>query len=179
MTIQTRVPVVAIVGRSGAGKTTLIEQLIPELKRRGYRVGTIKHHAHPDFEIDYEGTDSWRHAQAGSDHVVLAAADKIASVRRLEQELPVEQIVNTVMGDTDIVLTDGYRRSALPKIEVVRAARCPEPLCAPHELLAVITDAELSGFDVPRLALHDVKGMADLIEDKIIRTHQPPEPPGG
>ena len=80
------IPILSIVGKSGSGKTTLLEKLIAELKRRGYRVATIKHHAHPGFEIDQPGKDTWRHAQAGSDHVVIAAPDKIASIRRLERD---------------------------------------------------------------------------------------------
>ena len=64
------IPIVSVVGRSGAGRTTLLEKLIPELKQRGYRVATIKHHAHPGFEIDQPGKDTWRHANAGSEQVV-------------------------------------------------------------------------------------------------------------
>ena len=169
-----RVPAIAFVGCSNSGKTTLIEKLIPELKQRGHRVGTIKHHAHPRFEIDYEGTDSWRHAQAGSDHVVLASPDKISSIRRLEQELAVENIINT-MTDVDIIVTDGYRRSALPKIEVVRAARSREPLCSPDELLGLVTDVELDHYAVPHFSLNDVVGLADFIEYAIIRPHASPE----
>ena len=77
------IPVVCLVGRSGVGKTTLLEKLIPELKRRGYRVATVKHHSRPGFEIDRPGKDTWRHAQAGSDHVIIAAPDRVASIRRL------------------------------------------------------------------------------------------------
>lgn len=72
------IPIICVVGRSKSGKTTLLEKLIPELKRRGYRVATIKHHSHPGFEIDVPGKDTWRHAQAGSDHVIISAPDKVA-----------------------------------------------------------------------------------------------------
>jgi molybdopterin-guanine dinucleotide biosynthesis adapter protein len=177
--MHTHIPVVAIVGRSGSGKTTMIEKLIPELKRRSYRVGTIKHHAHPDFEIDYEGKDSWRHMQAGSDHVILAAPNKIASIRRLEQPLTVENIVNTIMTDTDLVITDGYRGSSLPKLEIVRRARSLEPVCSPQELLGIITDHELENFNITHFALDDIVGIAEFIEEKVIRSHQPPEPSAG
>ena len=70
------VAILSIVGKSKSGKTTLVEKIIAELKRRNYRVATIKHHSHPGFEIDHPGKDSWRHAQAGSDHAVVAAPDK-------------------------------------------------------------------------------------------------------
>lgn len=170
MAEKTQIPVIALVGRSKSGKTTLIEKLIPELKQRGHRVGTIKHHAHPKFEIDYEGTDTWRHAQAGSDHVVLSSPDKIATIRKLQVELRVEDIINA-MTDVDIVLTDGYRRSALPKIEVVRAANSPEPLCGPDELLGIVTDVELEGYTVPHFSFDDVAQLADFIERSIIHPH--------
>ena len=175
MSTQTLVPCVSIVGRSKSGKTTLIEKLIPELRRRGYRVGTLKHHAHPQFEMDYEGTDTWRHAQAGSAHVVLAAPDKLASIRQLDTDLEAAHIINTLMGDCDLVLTDGYRSAPLPKIEIVRAGRSTEPLCAPAELLAVASDLKNGKFAVPVLPLDDIARIADFIEQAVIQAHQPPE----
>ena len=66
------IPIVSIVGRSNTGKTTLIEKLIPELRRRGYRVATIKHNIH-GFDIDHEGKDSWRHKKAGARLTVIAS----------------------------------------------------------------------------------------------------------
>jgi molybdopterin-guanine dinucleotide biosynthesis protein B len=155
-------PITAIIGRSGAGKTTLIERLIPELKRRGWRVGTIKHHAHPGFEIDIPGKDTWRHAQAGSDHVVISAPDKIASIRTVPAELPIEQIA-ALMSDVDIILTDGYRRAPVPRIEVVRAALSTEPIASPADLIAVAADFPLA-IGVPRLDLNDPAAIADFIE---------------
>ena len=121
------IPVISVVGRSKVGKTTLLEKLIPELKRRGYRVATVKHHAHPGFEIDRPGKDTWRHAQAGSDHVVIAAPDKVAAVRRVTREPTLDEIVTTI-DDVDIILTEGYKRAGKPKIEIVRAARHTEPI---------------------------------------------------
>jgi len=102
------IPIVAIVGKSGSGKTTLLEGLIRELKQRGYRVGTIKHDAHA-FEIDRPGTDTWRHAQAGSEHVVISLAQRVASIRRVEREQRLDELA-AGMADVDIVLTEGYRR---------------------------------------------------------------------
>jgi molybdopterin-guanine dinucleotide biosynthesis protein B len=162
-------PAIAIVGRSGAGKTTLIETLIPVLKARHYRVGTVKHHAHPGIDFDREGKDTWRHAQAGSDHVVIAAPDKVASIRTVEAEPDIMTIIGALMQDVDLVLTDGYLRSSLPKIEVVRAARSPEPLCAPGDLLALVTDINLEAYGVPCFGLDDVAGLADLIEAQVLR----------
>lgn len=159
-------PVVGIVGRSNSGKTTLLEKLIPELKRRGYRVGTIKHHSHPGFEIDKPGKDTWRHARAGSDHVVISAPDKVAAIRRVEVEPDVETIAST-MRDVDVILTDGYKQAPIPRIEVVRAARSREPLCAPEELIAIVTDLPLD-LGVPRFGLDDATALADFIERRFL-----------
>jgi molybdopterin-guanine dinucleotide biosynthesis protein B len=155
-------PIVSIVGRSKSGRTTLIEKLVKELKGRGYRVGTIKHHAHPGFEVDRPGKDTWRHAQAGSDHVVIAAPDKVASIRRVEREPGLEELA-AAMTDVDVILTEGYLRSGRHRIEVVRAERSVEPICRPEELLAIASDVEVP-YGVPRLGLDDAAGLVDLIE---------------
>jgi molybdopterin-guanine dinucleotide biosynthesis protein MobB len=154
-------PVISIVGRAKSGKTTLIEKLIPFLKARGYRVGTVKHHAHPGFDIDYPGKDTWRHAQAGSDHVVIAAPDKIASIIKLTAPLSLLEIL-AGMGDVDIVLTDGFRRALSPKIEVLRASVSKELLCDPKELMAIASDFEIE-VGPPRFDLDDEAGLAELI----------------
>lgn len=156
------IPVICVVGRSEAGKTTLLEKLIPELKRRGHRVATVKHHTHPGFEMDQPGKDTWRHAQAGSDHVIMAAPDKIASIRHVDHELTLDEIAATI-SDVDIILTEGYKQAGKPKIEVVRAAQGAQLMCSPEELMAVVSDVAIA-FDGPRFELQDVVGLADLVE---------------
>ncbi len=154
-------PIVSVVGKSDSGKTTLLEGLIRELKRRGYRVGTIKHDAH-SFEIDHPGTDTWRHAQAGSDHVVISSPQRVASIRRVEREQTLDELA-TMMTDVDIILTEGYRRGNAPKIEVSRRARSQTLLCSAEELVAVAADYSV-GMDVPRYDLNDYEGLVDRIE---------------
>ena len=156
------IPIISVVGRSDSGKTTLLEKLIPELKRRGYRVATVKHHAHPGFEIDQPGKDTWRHAQAGSDHVVIAAPDKVASIRLMNHEPTLDEIAAGIT-DVDIILTEGYKRAGKPKIEVIRFARSLEPICHSDELIALATDVWLD-LDVPQFDLDDAAGLVDLIE---------------
>jgi len=155
-------PIIGIAGRSGVGKTTFLETLLPELKRRGYRVGTIKHHAHPGFEIDQPGKDTWRHAQAGSDHVVIAAPDRVASIRRVDADPPLSAIAAT-MTDVDLILTEGYGRAPIPKLELVRAALSAEPICDPQHVVGYVTDCALAS-SIPCLAFEDVRAVADLIE---------------
>lgn len=156
------IPVVSVVGKSNSGKTTLLEKLIPELKRRGYRVGTVKHHAHPGFEIDHPGKDTWRHARAGSDHVVISAPGKLATIRRVAEELTLDEILAEVQG-VDIVLTEGYRLAGKPMIEVLRAERSRQPICNADELIALATDVPLD-FPVPQFGLDDAPALVDLLE---------------
>jgi molybdopterin-guanine dinucleotide biosynthesis protein B len=164
---ETRIPIVSVVGRSGVGRTTLLEKLIPELKRRGYRVATVKHHAHPGFEVDQPGKDTWRHARAGSEQVVLAAPDRVAAIRYVDHALTLDEIAASIIRDVDIILTEGYRGADKPKIEVVRAARGREPLCSPEDLLAIASDVALA-LGVPCFDLDDAAGIVDLIEARFL-----------
>ncbi len=157
-----QVPILSVVGKSNSGKTTLLVKLIPELKRRGLRVATIKHHSRPGFEIDRQGKDTWRFAEAGSDHVVLAAPDKIASIRRLDREMSLDEIADGIK-DVDLILTEGYIRSEKPAVEVVRAERSQDLISNPEQLIAVITDSRLE-VDCPQFDLDDASSIADFIE---------------
>jgi molybdopterin-guanine dinucleotide biosynthesis protein B len=158
-------PIVSFVGKSNSGKTTLLEKVIRELKRRGYRVGTIKHDAH-DFEMDRPGTDTWRHAQAGSDHVLISSPHKVASIRRVEQEMPLLELA-AQMPDVDIILTEGYKRGPAPKIEVSRRERSTSLICSPAELIAVVSDQHFD-LPIPQYGLDDAVGVADLIEERFL-----------
>ena len=114
-------PAIAVVGRHNSGKTTLVVKLISELTARGRDVGSVKHHHRMGFEFDVPGKDSYRHRQAGATETVIAAPDQIARVRTLGAELECAEIVRS-MPNHDIVIIEGYRKSGLPTIEVMRAA---------------------------------------------------------
>jgi len=159
------IPIISVVGKSQVGKTTLLERLIAELKRRGYRLGTIKHDTH-GFEIDKPGKDSWRHAQAGSDAVLISSPEKLALIKRLDREKSLDELL-AYLGDVDLVLTEGYKSGDKPKIEVSRRARGQELLCHEEELLALVTD-EAFDMDVPQFEHGDVAGLADLIEKEYL-----------
>lgn len=113
-------PAIAIVGRHNSGKTTLIEQLIAEMTARGYDVGSIKHHSHDRFEIDYPGKDSYRHRAAGATETVIASPTKMARVKTLHHEVECADIVRSMPGH-DIIIVEGYRKSGLPTIELMRS----------------------------------------------------------
>jgi molybdopterin-guanine dinucleotide biosynthesis protein MobB len=166
-------PVVSIVAKSGTGKTTLLEKLIGELKRRGYTVGAIKHDAH-QFDIDREGKDSWRLTQAGADAMLITSPAKIALVRqnRGSVEPPLAETIAAYCGDLDIVLTEGFKRSSMPKIEVHRRERSARLLCRDEEhdpqLIAVASDSSLE-LDVPVYDINDAAGLCDLIEARFLK----------
>ena len=165
-------PVISIVARSGTGKTTLLVKLIEEMKRRGYRVGAIKHDAH-NFEIDHEGKDSWRLTKAGADTMLLTSPDKLALVKTYspEREPALAESVASYCQDVDVVLTEGFKRSKMPKIEVHRKECCKNLLCRDDgydpSLIAVASDSYLE-IDVPVFDINDATGICDLIEDRYL-----------
>jgi molybdopterin-guanine dinucleotide biosynthesis protein B len=156
------IPVITLIGKSGSGKTTLLEKLVVALKTRQYRIATIKHHSHNGFDIDVPGKDSWRFAQAGSDHVIIAAPDKIASYKKLKRELSLEEILPMV-SEVDLILAEGYRQAHLPTIEILRSQHYAKLIADTDDLIAIVSDLK---FDLPvaQFALEDVKGITDLIE---------------
>ncbi|MFQ5925034.1 MAG: molybdopterin-guanine dinucleotide biosynthesis protein B [Dehalococcoidia bacterium] len=159
-------PVVSIVGKSNAGKTTLVERLVAELKGRGYRVATIKH-VHRDFELDQSGKDSWRHAQSGSDAVVISSPRKIALIKPGDHDASIEEVLRLIGEDFDIVLSEGFKRGSAPKIEVHRKELKEGLLCPPEELLAIVSDEPLDA-DVPQFPWDDVSAIASFIEERLI-----------
>jgi molybdopterin-guanine dinucleotide biosynthesis protein B/molybdopterin-guanine dinucleotide biosynthesis protein len=160
------VTAVSFVARSGTGKTTLVERVIAELKGRGYRVGALKHDAY-QFDIDHPGKDSYRFTAAGADTMLITSPAKLALVKQHAAAPPVEELLASYFADVDIVLTEGFKKSTLPKIEVYRAERDTTLLCRGEEhdptLLAVAADSDLT-LDVPLLDLNDPAGVADFVE---------------
>jgi len=114
-------PAVSIVGRHDSGKTTLIVQLIALLASRGFDVGSIKHHSHKGFDIDIPGKDSYRHRHAGATETIIAAPGQMATIKDVDGEMECADLVAGMTGH-DIVIVEGYRKSGLPTIEIMRAA---------------------------------------------------------
>lgn len=160
-------PCVSIVGKSNAGKTTILEKLIPELVRRGYRVGTVKHDVH-GFDIDYEGKDSWRHKQAGAATVVMSSPSKVAIIRDVPAEEPLKHLVEKYFRDRDIVLTEGFKKENMPKVEIFRKSVHQEPLCRDDEHLVALVSDTNTNLGVPCFPLEDIKGLADFLVEKFL-----------
>ncbi|MBF0469063.1 MAG: molybdopterin-guanine dinucleotide biosynthesis protein B [Desulfamplus sp.] len=158
-------PVISIISKKRSGKTTFIVKLIPELKKRGYRVGTLKHDTH-GFEIDHEGKDTYKHKQAGSETVVISSPWKISVIKDVSEELTVDEIIQNYFTDMDIVITEGYKNAGKPQIEIFRSSAHTSLIYRKgeqHPLIAVASDTKLD-MDVPVYDINDIRGMADLIE---------------
>jgi molybdopterin-guanine dinucleotide biosynthesis protein B len=168
---------VAVIGKKHSGKTTLTVRLCAELHRRGARVMTIKHGSHT-FNIDPSTTDTYRHYHEGNAvRVAMAAPDKFALIVRWGDELGPEAIASRHMSDADIVVCEGFKRSALPKIEIFRSTAHRSPLYDPADeasrhYLAIVADAPVEGATVPVISLDDetwLERLADLVERRIMR----------
>jgi molybdopterin-guanine dinucleotide biosynthesis adapter protein len=156
---------VAVVGKSDSGKTTLVERLIPALAALGLRVGSVKHDAH-SFEIDHPGKDSWRHGQAGGEAYAVASPRRLAFVTRLDEELRLEEIARRFFAGFDILVAEGYKRTAPHRVEIFRrGAGHDTPLCGPGEALALVTDTELPHDH--RFALDDAEGLARFLAARL------------
>jgi molybdopterin-guanine dinucleotide biosynthesis adapter protein len=155
--------VIGFAGWSGAGKTTLIVKLIPELNRRGLSVSTIKH-AHHNFDLDQPGKDSYEHRAAGAQEVVVASANRVALMWELRgaPEPSLGELFR-LLKNVDIVLVEGFKRDPLPKIEVFRAANGKPPLY-PEDLniVALISDGLPAG-GLSHASIDDVAAAADLV----------------
>jgi molybdopterin-guanine dinucleotide biosynthesis protein MobB len=160
------VPAVAIVGKSGAGKTCIIEKLITELKARGYRVAAVKH-AHQTVEMDVEGKDTWRFMRAGSDASVISSPSKLTVFRKAKEEPGVDEALMALGDGFDIVILEGFKRGRLPRIEVHRSELGTDLVCRPEELIAVITDEKLP-LELPQFNSNNTAELSDFIEREII-----------
>lgn len=135
--------VVGIAGYSGAGKTALIERLIPALQAKGLRVSVVKH-AHHRFDMDHVGKDTYRHREAGAFEVVVASDQRLALIREFEQttELTVHQLIGELSPGVDWVLVEGFRDCDLQKIEVWRHLSAkPARYMDDDFIVAVATDS--------------------------------------
>ena len=155
------VPILSFVGRSNSGKTTLIERVIPELVRAGYKVATVKHAGH-GFDLDTEGKDSWRHKQAGASSVVIISKSSLAMFADVSDHMNVEDVRERYLDASyDLILAEGWRSEGYPKIVVVRDQIGEVPV-SQDGLLAVVSNKPVET-SVPLLDPDDVAGVAALI----------------
>ena len=166
------VKAVAFIARSGTGKTTLMERVLPELLNRGFRVGAMKHDAHR-FDIDHPGKDSHRLTAAGAGTMLITSAEKLALVKKHLESPPPEELLQAYFSDMDLVLVEGFSRSGFPKIELHRKGKNDPLICRGENhdpgLMAVASDEPLE-LDVPVLNLNEPRSVADFIEAKLLRS---------
>jgi molybdopterin-guanine dinucleotide biosynthesis adapter protein len=158
--------VIGIAGWSGAGKTTLLTRVIPRLTGRGLRVSTIKH-AHHAFDIDQPGKDSHTHRTAGATEVLISSANRFALMHELRgaPELALGALL-AKLSPVDLVLIEGFKREAHPKLEVYRASVGKPPLHPDDpNIVAVASDGPLQA-RVPVVSLDDVDAVADILAAK-------------
>lgn len=152
--------VLGLAGWSGAGKTTLITAVLPHLAAAGLRVSTVKH-AHDGFDLDRPGKDSYRHREAGAREVMLASGRRWALLHEVDGPEPALDDLLRRLAPCDLVLVEGWKREAIPKLEVHRPA-LGKPALWPEVsgVVAVASDAALPGCSRPVLPLNDVPAIA-------------------
>lgn len=157
-----------VVGWKNSGKTGLVERLVTEITARGFSVATLKH-AHHSFDVDHQGKDSFRHREAGASEVLLASRQRWALMHELrdENEPTLEQLL-THLTPNDLVLIEGYKRDRHQKIEANRAAT-GQPLIALEDdtIVAVASDHEPDGLNVPKFDLDDTASVADFVLQQV------------
>jgi molybdopterin-guanine dinucleotide biosynthesis protein MobB len=168
-TDSTTPPVVAFIGRSGTGKTTLLVKVIAELHGRGIKVGSIKHSHHITASaMDVRGKDSWRHKQAGAARTLLVGRERLQLVADHPGELTPVELASRFMDGMQLVLVEGYKASRGDKIEVVRAERATLPMLMPEDgLIALATDIPVD-IGVPRFELDDPAPIADFLIERYL-----------
>jgi molybdopterin-guanine dinucleotide biosynthesis protein A/molybdopterin-guanine dinucleotide biosynthesis protein len=152
------IPVISLVAYSGSGKTSFLEKLIPELKKRGLRVAVVKHDAH-DFDIDRDGKDSARISKAGADVTAIVSASRAAIMEN--RSVDFAEIVSRIK-DVDLIITEGGKHENWPKIMLYRAAAGKEYAARPEDCIAVVSDVEIENA-AASFGLEDAAGLADFL----------------
>lgn len=156
--------VFGVTGWKNTGKTGLVERLVAEISARGFRVSTVKH-AHHAADIDHPGRDSYRHRAAGAAEVLVASPSRWALMHELRgaPEPPFDELLGK-LGPADLVLVEGFKREAHPKIEAHRAEAGSDLLARGDATIrAVASDTQLQGLAVPVFDLDDTGAIADFI----------------
>ncbi|TYO97233.1 molybdopterin-guanine dinucleotide biosynthesis protein B [Desulfallas thermosapovorans] len=168
MTNKLELPIISIVGWHNTGKTTFLEKLVAELRSRGIRVGVIKHHRGP-FEMDQPGKDTWRLARAGAVCTAIAGPGKIGLVMETEGD-PAPGDIAALMGNVDMVFTEGYKSGPYPQLEVRRAGYGEDrPAARAGQLVAVVGKPYPGEEDVPCFDVGDITAVANFILEKFGR----------
>lgn len=166
--IQFSLPLIGLCAYSGTGKTTLLTQLIPLLKRRNLRIGVIKH-AHHKFDIDHPGKDSYEFRQAGAEQIAVASKQRIAWIKEHKDNNREPTLSDALLvldiNDLDLILVEGFKNESFPKIELHRASLGKPLMCTQDKnIIALATDSNVTVKPIPhRLDLNDINEISEFI----------------
>jgi molybdopterin-guanine dinucleotide biosynthesis adapter protein len=155
--------VIGITGWKNSGKTTLVEKLVAHFSAMGLTIATVKH-AHHEFDIDHEGTDSFRHRKAGAREVAIVSARRWALMHELEaeEEPPLAEVLAR-LSPCDLVIVEGYKREGHDKIEVRRDAFAPKLALDDPSIIAIASGATADDEGLPWFDLDDSAAIARFI----------------
>jgi molybdopterin-guanine dinucleotide biosynthesis protein B len=155
-----------VVGRKKRGKTTLVEKLVPEFKKRGYKVGTIKYTT-MDHQFDTPGKDSFRHTQAGAETTLVMSPNNIALFSSDLRKKEPDELFKLFFQDYDLIIGEGFKNSSYPKIEILDSSQDTEPLCSAKDNLIALVSSKKMEYSVPVFSLEQIKPLVDFLEKKL------------
>jgi len=159
--------VLSFVGHSNSGKTGLITEIIPKIKKRGISVGVIKHSC-SKLSIDQKGKDSFRHFEAGADPVMVCTDQHMAFFSKRQPDIGLKQITKQFFYDKALVLTEGFKKENFPKIEIFRAETGEPPLCLNNSsIIAIVTD-DHQQWHLPQFHRNNLDELIDFILQKVL-----------
>jgi molybdopterin-guanine dinucleotide biosynthesis protein B len=160
--------VLLVVGKKKVGKTTLVERLIPGLKSKGYKIGSMKYTTQ-NHEFDTPGKDSFRHAQAGAESTLILSPQRIALFSRSLRDKNFEELLDFIFAECDLVIGEGFKNSSFPKIEVFDSKKHSGLLCSPDDnLMAVVGDIDPS-LEVPYFPPNRIHSLIEFVEDHFLK----------
>lgn len=160
MNIVDKNKIIAISGIKNSGKTTLITKLIPYLKKKGYKVATIKHDGH-DFDCDVKNTDTYKHLSSGANATAIFSKNKYMIINKKQNQN--EDIFLEHFKEMDIILLEGFKYSDYPKIEVVRKGISTESVCNLDTVLAIATDTDIKIGNINIININDIEIIGNII----------------
>ena len=168
--------IVAVVGSGNSGKTTAIESIIQGLTKRGYTVASAKRIPEPDFTIDTEGKDTWRHAKAGAGTVLSVAPQELTVIKKVNtKKYTMEQLIAEIPDETDVIIIEGFKSlvgqdMTIPKIVATKTdEEISEALERYKNILAFIGHApEKVETEIPFVdALKEPEKLVDMVNQKV------------